>query len=101
MIASRAMIVDSAIAGQPVIPRARDSSPSSSWAPAVRARSWLCWASTPPRALMRSRASRMRSERPTHMPSSLNMRTAARLEAMASRSASSCPARPFVTAPIG
>ena len=98
---SRAMMLSSATAGQPVSPRTAETSPSFICAPAVRRGSCACWATTPSNALTYSRARRIRTGSWTQMPSSENIRTRARESAMAPSSASRSPASPTVTAPTG
>ena len=61
---------------------------------------YLC-AITPSNVATYSSARRMSCESCTHLPSSLNTRTAAREVAIAPISESFSPARPTVTAPIG
>ena len=99
---SRAMMLDSATAGQPGRPNRPDHSPS--WQQALgpaSVGSWLCWLTTPPNERTYSRARRMTRASPTQRPSSEKTVTRARERCMRPSSASCSPSRPCVTAPTG
>src|SRR5664279_1200040 len=98
MTASRATMTVSAMLGQPGSPRA-SATPASTCAPGVSSGSCACWARTPPSLAISISASRMTSERETHLPSSENIRTPT--APMPAMSASRWPSSPMVTAPMG
>src|SRR5664280_393078 len=98
MIASRATITVSAMVGQPGSPSA-SATPASTCAAGVSSGSCACWARTPPSLAISISASRMTSERETHLPSSENIRTPT--APMPAMSASRWPPSPMVTAPMG
>ena len=99
---SRATMPASATAGQPGSPSRPETGPSSQQAsrPASRG-SCACWATTPSKARTYSSARRISRASDTQCPSSENTRVAAAERAISPSSASSSPARPLLTAPIG
>ena len=98
---SLAIIVSSAIAGQPLSPSTALSSPSFIWEFSVRAGSWACCAITPPKDFVYSRARLISKASLTHLPSSLKTFTLAVDWFIRLKSARALPSRPLVTAPIG
>ena len=99
---SRATMPASATAGQPGSPSRPETGPSSQQAsrPASRG-SWACWATTPSNARTYSSARRISRPSATQCPSSEKTRVRAADRAIRPSSASSSPARPLLTAPIG